>query len=342
LVKFKKFNNRNYYINQNNKIGEGSFCDVFYGINKESGKECAIKIFKDPSKNIDKFILEEKMLMALKDMKTFPSLFFSSLKEKIIIESLYGPNLRNLFEFCGNKFPIQTVCFIGIEVVSRLKDFHSRGFIHRDIKPSNFFWGNLSESSNELKEQIILIDYDLAGIYIDKNKSHINFQYDDLIVGNLTFKSINGNNYITQTRRDDLESLLYCLIYFYNGELPWDKNNVNEVYNKINRKYKKLDKSNKNDNLNYINKSEIYYEFKIRITPKKLCEDLPKEFEILLYYIRNLSFDEIPDYELIKDLLKRTIIKNFANAEEGEFRYIWEKNSLKFFLYQILGNAKNY
>ena len=274
---------------------------------------------------MDKFFLEEKMLKALKDYQTFPSLFFSSLKESVIIESLYGPNLKKLFEFCGNKFPIQTICFIGIEIVSRLKDFHSQGFIHRDIKPSNLVWGNLSESSNELKDQIMLIDYDLAGIFLDKNKSHINFQYDDLIVGNLLFKSINSNNYISQTRRDDLESLLYCLIYFYKGELPWNKKNVNEVYNKINRKYKRLDKNNKNGNSNYINKSEIYYEFKVRIPPKKLCEDLPKEFEVLLYYIRNLSFDETPNYELIKDLLKRIIIKNFPNSEEGEYRFIWEK-----------------
>lgn len=175
------------------------------------------------NKNMVKFFLEEKMLKALKDFHAFPSLFFSSLKDSVIIESVYGPNLKKLFEFCGNKFPIQTICFIGIEIVSRLKELHSQGFIHRDIKPFNLVWGNLSESSNEFKDQIMLIDYNLAGIFLDKNKSHINFQYDDLIVGNLLFKSINSNNYISQTRRDDLESLLYCLIYFYNGEFPWDK-----------------------------------------------------------------------------------------------------------------------
>jgi tRNA A-37 threonylcarbamoyl transferase component Bud32 len=200
----KRIKRTNYFIFPDMKIGEGSYCDVYYGINYNSKKEFAIKLFKDTHKNIENFLLEKKMLKALKNAPIFPMLFYSLHENLIIIQSLLGPNLKKLFEYCGKKFSLQTICFIGIEIISRLKTFHSLGFIHRDIKPSNMAWGNLSESTNELKDQIMLIDYDLSGIFREKKNSHINFQYDDIIVGNSTFKSLNSSNYISQTRRETL------------------------------------------------------------------------------------------------------------------------------------------
>ena len=52
---------------------------------------------------------------------------------------------------------------------------------------------------------------------------------------------------------------------------------------------------------------------------------MPTEFEVILIYIRNLKFEEEPNYELIQDLLKRVINKNEDNNEEGAYKYIWEK-----------------
>ena len=104
------------------------------------------------------------MLKRLKDNIFYPSLFYSSQKSIILIESLLGPNLN----FCNNFFPLSTICHIRIELISRIQDFHRHCFIHRDIKPSNIVWGNFSNNNNDFKDNILLIDYNLAGIYQDK------------------------------------------------------------------------------------------------------------------------------------------------------------------------------
>lgn len=326
----KKFNNyqrinfSDFYFSPKMKLGEGSFCNVFSGFNKKTGKECAVKFFKNKSEDFENLKMEEHMLKNLKGIISFPSLYYSSHKNLILIESLHGPNLKKLFLFCNKNFPLKTICYIGIEMINRIQEFHSRGFIHRDVKPSNFAWGKFDENTNELRNHILLLDYDLAGIYRTNESSHILFQKDEKIVGNLTFKSLAANYFITQTRRDDLESILYCLIYFFNGKLPWERENINIVYKRLNKKLLRKKSLNEKERESLIPKERIFLEFKKRIPVKKLCEGLPTEFEILLTYCRDMTFQEEPDYELMKDLLKRVILNN-SNNLEGDYKYIWEK-----------------
>ena len=268
--------------------------------------------------------MEESMLKKLKGIITFSCLYYSSQKNLILIETLHEPNLKELFLFCNKNFPLKTICYIGIEMINKVQEFHSRGFVHRDIKPSNFAWGKLDENNNELRNHILLIDYDLAGIYRTNEFSHLSPQKDEKIVGNISFKSLAGNNFITQTRRDDLESIIYCLLYFFNVELLWEKENINMVYRKLNRKLLRKKTLKEKERESIISKERIILEFKKIISVKKLCEGLPTEFEILLSYCRNMTFQQEPNYELMKDLLKRVILNNSNNLEEA-YKFIWEK-----------------
>ena len=40
---------------------------------------------------------------------------------------------------------------------------------------------------------------------------------------------------------------------------------------------------------------------------KILCYVLPTEFELFIYYVRNLKYDEAQNYEIMKDLLKELL-----------------------------------
>ena len=65
-----------------------------------------------------------------------------------------------------------------------------------------------------------MIDFGFCKTYMDNDK-HIKIRKLNSLIGSLTYASINAHNFIELSRRDDLESLFYVLIYLLNGSLPW-------------------------------------------------------------------------------------------------------------------------
>merc|ERR1712127_724488 len=145
-----------------------------------------------------------------------------------------GPNLDNLFEFCGRRFSLKTVLMITIQVLNRIEVFHNKGFIHRDIKPDNFLIG-----IDNKKSRIYMIDFGLSKKIISSGGVPIPYRNDKSFTGSYRYSSIRNHKGIEQSRRDDLESIGYMLIYFLSGRLPWQGLKCS---NKSKRKYKILNK----------------------------------------------------------------------------------------------------
>ena len=281
------------------KIGEGSFGTVYQGYDIQLGIDIAIKL-EEFEKNDEKMkkeslLKEAKFLYELKGQSGVPKMtyFVKTETKRILMMTLLGMNLESMFQRQKRRFSLKTVLSLAEQMLTRLQQIHGKDIIHRDLKPENFL---LSNDPNE--DLIYLVDFGLSKKFRLKGV-HIVFKKNIGLVGTARYASLNAHIGNDQSRRDDLESLIYILIYFLKGTLPWM-------------------------NLNATNKEEKHKLIieKKRNTPfQKLCEGLPFEFEQYLNYVRCLDFDEDPNYEYLKTLFKRIAMRN--NFDYG---FEWRMN----------------
>lgn len=159
------------------------------------------------------------MLEELSGEKGFPQLHFLFRDDEFnaIVMNLLGPNLDRLFRACNYRFSLKTVLMIGDQLLTRIENIHDHFMIHRDIKPENFVIG----LQHKQKRTIHILDFGLAKYYQTKQLKHIPLIKGKGLVGTARYCSINTHKGIEQSRRDDLESIGYTLVYFLQGKLPW-------------------------------------------------------------------------------------------------------------------------
>jgi serine/threonine protein kinase len=252
------------------KIGSGCFGSIYKAQNIRTKEYVAIKV--EPIKDELKLLKNEsKIYNHLNGSDNIPIVkwYGKDNKNYYMVINLLGDSLQNLM-YSMKKFSPILILKLGIKIINILKFIHEKGFIHRDIKPDNFLFG-LNKP-----DKLYLIDFGLCKSYLDKNDIHNKFKKTFSLIGSKNYASINAHEYNELSRRDDLESLCYMLLYFYNGNLPW-RNMIDEKLI-VNSKKKFL---NENNNPAYILD--------------------------LLRYVKAMEYDEKPNYYLIIDNFKKEI-----------------------------------
>ncbi|KAF9231410.1 casein kinase 1, epsilon [Melanogaster broomeanus] len=196
------------------KLGTGSYSVVYHSQDILTGKQFAIKLEHCDNTRIS--YLEDKyaILHELQD-GTIPGLprpiwlGREGIYRAMVLERL-GPSLHNFFLY------LPYVAKIGIQLITRLEYVHSHNFIHRDVKPHNILMG-----VGDSWDTFFLIDFGIAQKYCDPSSHiHILMQENLSFVGTPAFASLNSHRGLQLGRRDDIESLVYLLIFLHHGSLP--------------------------------------------------------------------------------------------------------------------------
>ncbi|OAD77132.1 Serine/Threonine kinase CK1 [Phycomyces blakesleeanus NRRL 1555(-)] len=266
------------------KIGSGSFGDIHLGTNIITDEKVAIKLESVKAKH-PQLEYEAKVYKAISGGVGIPFVrwFGTECDYNAMVIDLLGPSLEDLFNFCNRKFSLKTALLLADQMLCRIEYIHLKNFIHRDIKPDNFLMG-IGTRGN----QVNLIDFGLAKKYRDpRNHLHIPYRDNKNLTGTARYASINTHLGVEQSRRDDLESLGYLLVYFLRGSLPWQG----------------LKAATKKQ------KYEQIMEKKMSTPTELLCRNFSSEFSIYLNYTRSLRFDDKPDYSYLRRLFRDLFVR---------------------------------
>ena len=297
------------------KIGRGAHSVVFSGKTLLNGNPVAVKIEEKSNKN--RYLENEAYsLFQFKEIG-FPKIlsYGHSGNYGVLVEELLGKTLEQTFKENKSQakfIRLKDMLLTGIQAIDRIKSIHQKNYLHLDIKPLNFLLGNPDNSI------IYIIDFGFAKKYrSSRTGRHSQLKKNKFFKGNLCFSSVNTMGGIEPSRRDDLESLGYMLIYLYTQNLPW--------YN-VNCK-------------NCLEISKKIYEIKKLISIKMICEDTPKEMNEYLTYVKSLKFDEEPNYDYLRGLFEFRLLKLY-NTKSINFSWINESLNKKNLLLSSLKKKK--
>ncbi|PON47425.1 Serine/threonine protein kinase [Trema orientale] len=265
------------------KLGKGGFGQVYVGrrvspnnVNERTGPgavEVALKFEHRTSKGCNYGPpYEWQVYNALGGSHGVPRVHYKGRQGDyyVMVMDMLGPSLWDVWNNNSHTMSIEMVACIAIEAISILEKMHSRGYVHGDVKPENFLLG---PPGTPEEKKLFLVDLGLATRWRDSSTGqHVEYdQRPDVFRGTVRYASVHAHLGRTGSRRDDLESLAYTLIFLLRGRLPWQGYQGE-------------------------NKGFLVCKKKMATSPEALCCFCPQPFRQFVEYVVNLKFDEEPNY----------------------------------------------
>ncbi|XP_027067690.2 casein kinase 1-like protein HD16 [Coffea arabica] len=274
------------------KLGKGGFGQVFLGRRVSGGErttgpgavEVALKFEHRNSKGCSYGPpYEWQVYNTLGGSHGVPKVHYKGKQGDyyVMVMDMLGPSLWDVWNSSGQSMSGEMVACIAVESLSILEKLHAKGYVHGDVKPENFLLG---QPSTPQEKKLFLVDLGLATKWRDSTRGqHVEYdQRPDIFRGTVRYASVHAHLGRTASRRDDLESLAYTLIFLHRGRLPWQ-------------------------GFQGDNKSFQVAKKKMATAPEALCCFCPAPLREFLETVVNLKFDEEPKYSKLISIFEGMI-----------------------------------
>ena len=279
------------------KIGSGSFGDIYQGVDD---RDCPVAIKLEKPDRPAYCVLEHEAAIykTLQHSTSIPEFLWYGSKGgfNILVMEMLDKSLEDLKCECGGTLSVRTVLMLADQMISCLEYMHQKRVIHQDLKPENFMVGRDAKAG-----QVSIIDFGLSKTFVDpETGAHNPMKEHKSLTGTARYASVNAMKYMEQSRRDDMESLGYIILYLVKGSLPWQGLQATNRQSKFDR----------------------IREMKEKMPLQELCKDLPDEFRRYLEMVRALGYEEEPKYADYRYLFRRLFLRcKFVY----DYRYDWVK-----------------
>lgn len=265
-------------------IGSGSYGEVYEAVDERTRAHVAVKL-EPVSAKFPQLVYEHRVLQELSACHGFPRVVWFETNDayNVMVMQKLGKSLEDVRTSAGGTLALDLVLDIGRAALDRLEACHVRGIAYRDIKTQNFLFGCAGAAGS-----LYLIDFGLCKRVVNTDtNAHIPMRKDKKLVGTPRYASLNAHNGIEQSRRDDVESLVYMLVFLAKGRLPWQTGpdagcaSMSALLRRV-------------------------AALKSQTDVETLCDGLPPMFVATLTYARSLAFDAMPDYTFLNTLWRRS------------------------------------
>lgn len=268
-------------------LGKGGFGTVFEARDVVTGTDLVMKLQSEKKAAYQEILVLDQLQNT--KMSGFPYMhgYGTYGKFEYIILTRLGESFENIlrdFKPLARNF----IMMFGIQAITLIEKIHSIGYIHSDIKPDNFMVG--------LKDpgRVYILDFGLSRRFVDYNGMHVP-KYRVLVRGTDAFNSPSVNFGWEHSRRDDLVSLGYSIIYMLESDyLPWLHITAGKdlAENAGNSRPEESDSDTCRD----------IAQMQIEIPLPELCRTMPR-METFFRYVEGLKYEAKPDYDYVREII---------------------------------------
>lgn len=257
-------------------------------------------VVKTEKSGIKTLRYEASVYRLLRGARGFPKIYYAGRhgNENVVVMQKLGQDLNSLVESQGGLLSAKDALLITYQLVQRLKTLHTAGYVHSVIHPGNVMLAAADDLVDRHAETVYLIDLGDAAPFVQRDGSHIAKEQTGEIVGTLAFGSVSMLKGYTQSRRDDLESVVYLMAYLYNGRLPWTGERNPDV---IARRKKEVGN-------------------------RELTRGFPIYAASFSAAVRALRFDQTPNYRKLLEYLQKALASLRARPYD---RFDWQTRLLR-------------